>query len=436
MLIFDVVSMTAAWLASGAEEAWPLLPLALAWGLSAWAFGLHRLNPVRSVHETARDLLAAGTVFAALAGAATWWLGSGLPAVPALLAFLVLHLAGAALWRLLVRSWQSREGRGGRAKQVALIVGTGTLARRLARRLTSASGHGITVRGFLSESEGEVGRVYDGIPVVGVLPNIAAAVQSGVDVVLLCLPSHLEPHIEKLLHELRNSTVDVKLVPSIAASETLGLDAYMFEGVPMLTLQGARVHGWHQAAKRLLDIVGATAGLILTAPLLVIIAIAIKASSPGPVLYRQVRMSLAGQPFVMLKFRTMHEQAERETGPVWAVPEDPRVTKVGRLLRRTSLDELPQLWNVLKGEMSLVGPRPERPIYVEAFRVAYPDYMLRLKVKAGITGWAQINGWRGNTCLQHRIAHDLYYIQHWSLWFDVKILWQTLWKGVLHENAY
>jgi exopolysaccharide biosynthesis polyprenyl glycosylphosphotransferase len=201
----------------------------------------------------------------------------------------------------------------------------------------------------------------------------------------------------------------------------------------MVTLQCARVQGWHQAGKRLVDIVGSIVGLLVTAPLWAAIALVVKLSSPGPVLYRQVRMSLAGQPFVMLKFRTMHEQAERHTGPIWAVPEDPRVTKIGRILRKTSLDELPQLWNVLKGEISLVGPRPERPTHIETFRLAYPAYMLRLKVKAGMTGWAQINGWRGNTSLHHRIAHDLYYIQHWSLWFDLKILCQTLWKGLMHE---
>lgn len=435
VLLVDVAWMTLAWRLSGAEELWPLFPLTVLWGISAWLFGIQHVQPLRSLPEQARNVLAAA-LFAGLASVTAWWLLAHPPPVTTLTTFWLLHLIGAGLSRLLVRSWLRGEGRWSRRRRVALIAGTGTVARRLAQRLTRAPEYGIIVRGFVSDSEGEVGRVYEGAPVVGVLPNLATIVETGVDMVLLCLPSHLEPHTEKLLHELRNSTVDVTLVPSIAATETLGLDACMFEGFPMLTLQAAGVHGWHQAGKRLLDVVGAAAGLLLAAPLLVVIAGFIKASSPGPVLYRQVRMSLDGQPFVMLKFRTMHEQAERETGPVWAVPEDPRVTKVGRLLRRTSLDELPQLWNVLKGEMSLVGPRPERPTYVETFRVAYPDYMLRLKVKAGMTGWAQINGWRGNTCLQHRIAHDLYYIQHWSLWFDLKILCQTLWKGVLHENAY
>jgi Undecaprenyl-phosphate glucose phosphotransferase len=316
-----------------------------------------------------------------------------------------------------------------------LIVGTGRAARDIVKRLHAVPEHGCMVRGFLSDSPGEVGRVYHDVPVIGSFHDLPRLVESHIDLVLFCLPSHLEAQADKLLHELRNSTVDVKLIPSLALAETLGLEAYMFEGLPMVTLQAARVQGWDRALKRTVDIVGAGAALILSVPLWLVIAVAVKLSSPGPVLYRQTRMSLAGKPFIMLKFRTMQRHAEWNSGPVWAShPGDPRVTTVGRLLRRASLDELPQFWNVLKGDMSLVGPRPERPTFIETFRQAYPAYMLRLKVKAGMTGWAQINGWRGNTCLNTRIAHDLYYIEHWSLWFDLKILCQTLWKSVVHEH--
>jgi exopolysaccharide biosynthesis polyprenyl glycosylphosphotransferase len=435
-LLLDLAFMAGAWRLAGSNEAWPLAPMSLLWMISAWLFDLHRLSPMRTVRHEIRNVLAANTFFLGLlVVAALWFLDRPLQ-TSLLAAFWLFNLAGLGLSRALVRSLLQNAGQWRWTRRVALIVGTGTVARRLAHRLRRTPQYGIVLRGFLSESDGEVGRAYDGVPVVGALSDLAATVDDGIDVVLLCLPAHLEPQAEKLLHELRNSTADVKFVPAVAATDTLGMDAYMFEGFPMITLQGARVQGWHQAGKRLVDIVGAVAGLIVTAPLLAAIALLVKVSSPGPVLYRQVRMSLAGQPFVMLKFRTMREQAERHTGPVWTVPEDPRVTRIGRLLRKTSLDELPQLWNVLKGEMSLVGPRPERPTYIEMFRLAYPAYMLRLKVKAGMTGWAQINGWRGNTSLHHRIAHDLYYIQHWSLWFDLKILWHTLWKGLLHENAY
>lgn len=436
VLLLDVAFLAMAWRLTGSSEVWQIGPSSLLWILLAWLFNLHRLTPMKPLRQEMRDVLAANTMYLGLLLAGFWLVMGRQPETPRITTFWLLNLCGLALSRAIIRSLLQHAGQWRCTRRVALIVGTGAVARRLAQRLQRTPEYGIVLHGFLSESEGEVGRVYDGTTVVGVLSDAPSIADRGIDVVLLCLPAHLEPCAEKILHELRNSTVDVKLVPAIAATETLGLEAYMFEGFPMITLQGARVQGWHQAGKRALDVVGSLAGLVLAAPLFALIALLVKVTSPGPVLYRQVRMSLAGQPFVMLKFRTMHEQAERHTGPIWAVPEDPRVTRIGRLLRKTSLDELPQLWNVLKGEMSLVGPRPERPTHIETFRLAYPAYMLRLKVKAGMTGWAQINGWRGNTCLRHRIAHDLYYIQHWSLWFDLKILWQTIWKGLLHENAY
>jgi exopolysaccharide biosynthesis polyprenyl glycosylphosphotransferase len=169
---------------------------------------------------------------------------------------------------------------------------------------------------------------------------------------------------------------------------------------------------------------------------MLVIAVAIRATSPGPVLLRQERMGLDGRAFRMLKFRTMRADAEADTGPVWATENDPRRTRLGAWLRRFSLDELPQLVNVLRGEMSLVGPRPERPVFVEEFRRRFPGYMLRHKVKAGMTGWAQINGWRGNTSLEKRLEFDLYYIERWSLAFDLKILLMTLWRGFAGKNAY
>jgi exopolysaccharide biosynthesis polyprenyl glycosylphosphotransferase len=166
-----------------------------------------------------------------------------------------------------------------------------------------------------------------------------------------------------------------------------------------------------------------------------VIALIIRLTSPGPALYRQERMGLDGRRFSVWKFRSMYVDAEQETGPVWASEDDPRCTPIGRFLRRTSLDELPQLWNVLVGHMSLVGPRPERPFFVEQFKHRIPQYMLRHKVKAGLTGWAQVNGWRGNTSLEKRIEYDLYYIENWSVTLDIKILWLTLVKG-FHRHAY
>ena len=181
---------------------------------------------------------------------------------------------------------------------------------------------------------------------------------------------------------------------------------------------------------------GKNAALALLAIPFAVIAAAIRATSPGSVFYRQERMGLDRQPFMVLKFRSMYEDAERETGPVWTREDDPRRTPVGAFLRRFSLDELPQLWNVLRGEMSLVGPRPERPFFVEQFKERVPQYMLRHKVKSGITGWAQVNGWRGNTSIEKRIEYDLYYVENWSLALDFKILWLTVVWMFFHKHAY
>jgi exopolysaccharide biosynthesis polyprenyl glycosylphosphotransferase len=193
---------------------------------------------------------------------------------------------------------------------------------------------------------------------------------------------------------------------------------------------------WGSLAKRAVDVLLSLLGLIALSPVLAFLAILIKATSAGPVLYSQERMGLDGRPFQMFKFRSMRQDAEAVSGAVWAKPVDDRRTPVGAFLRRTSLDELPQLWNVLVGDMSLVGPRPERPVFVERFRTEIPAYMLRHKVKAGITGWAQVNGWRGDTSLTDRVACDLYYIQNWSLNLDLKILVMTLWRGFVNKNAY
>jgi exopolysaccharide biosynthesis polyprenyl glycosylphosphotransferase len=176
--------------------------------------------------------------------------------------------------------------------------------------------------------------------------------------------------------------------------------------------------------------------LVFCAIPLAIAALVIRRTSPGPIFYRQERMGLDGKQFTIYKFRSMYEDAEAETGPVWARDDDPRCTPVGRLLRKTSIDELPQLWNVLRGDMSLVGPRPERPYFVDQFKQRIPQYMLRHKVRAGLTGWAQVNGWRGNTSIEKRIEYDLYYIENWSVALDIKIMWLTLLKGFFQRHAY
>jgi exopolysaccharide biosynthesis polyprenyl glycosylphosphotransferase len=208
------------------------------------------------------------------------------------------------------------------------------------------------------------------------------------------------------------------------------------EGIPIVTVVQSPLEGWNRVLKRSLDLLGALAALLIFGPLMLLVALLVCLTSPGPILYRQERMGLDGHLFYALKFRSMRVDAEQSSGAIWTKQDDDRVTPLGRWLRRLSFDELPQFFNVLWGEMSLVGPRPERPVFIDQFKTKIPGYMLRQKVKSGITGWAQINGWRGNTSLEKRIECDLYYIENWSIWLDLKILALTPFKGFIHQNAY
>jgi len=242
--------------------------------------------------------------------------------------------------------------------------------------------------------------------------------------------------IDQLLTEFDAEVVRVRPLPNLYRYAHVKSNFESFGDLPTLSLNEPAMVGWRGAMKRASDLAVAGLLLILLSPLLATIALIIRLTSKGPALFLQTRMGVDGRTFRLVKFRTMHRDAERETGPIWARNHDPRCTRFGSFLRWTSLDELPQLWNVLRGEMSLVGPRPERPVFVDQFTHQYPTYMLRHSVKGGMTGWAQVNGWRGNTSLTTRLEHDLYYVQNWSFSFDLKILWRTLAGGFLNKNAY
>jgi Undecaprenyl-phosphate glucose phosphotransferase len=250
------------------------------------------------------------------------------------------------------------------------------------------------------------------------------------------LPPAQSQELDRLLDLLKDETIDVRLVPDVHRYVTLGCEIEDFDGLPIVRINDSPVMGWGGIAKRATDAVASALLLLMLSPLLVLIAVLIKLTSRGPILYVQERMGLDGRSFAMLKFRSMRVDAEAQTGAVWAHASDNRRTAFGTFLRKTSLDELPQLWNVLRGDMSLVGPRPERPVFVSKFRKEIPHYMLRHKVRAGITGWAQVNGWRGNTSLDRRIECDLFYIRNWSYALDLKILTMTIWKGFIDKNAY
>jgi Undecaprenyl-phosphate glucose phosphotransferase len=233
-----------------------------------------------------------------------------------------------------------------------------------------------------------------------------------------------------------DESVTIHVVPDLGRFTSLRGGVEEFEGLPFIHLRESPLYGWNQIAKRIFDAVFSLAVLLLLSPVLLALAAAVKVTSRGPVFYGQERMGLDGQRFRMLKLRTMRVDAERETGPVWAPPDDARRTPIGAFLRRFSLDELPQFVNVLRGEMSVVGPRPERPVFVERFRRTVPGYMLRHKVKSGVTGWAQVNGLRGNTSLETRIEYDIEYIERWSFWLDLKIIGMTVIRVLFDRNAY
>jgi Undecaprenyl-phosphate glucose phosphotransferase len=281
--------------------------------------------------------------------------------------------------------------------------------------------------------------LFDGEDSTGLPPNVrclktpeelSALVRAGgIDQVFAALPLDQAPRLREIQEWLGDEPVALHFVPDLGELARLRGNIEEFDGLQIISLQSSPLNGWNALLKRGVDLVVGLFALICFAPVMAMIAIFIKCTSPGPVLYRQERMGLDGDRFVMLKFRTMADDAEQLTGPVWAADQDPRVTPIGRWLRQMSLDELPQLINVLRGEMSLVGPRPERPPLIEEFRRSIPRYMLRHKVKAGMTGWAQIHGWRGNTSLAIRVQYDLDYIENWSLARDMKILGLTLIRG-------
>jgi Undecaprenyl-phosphate glucose phosphotransferase len=322
-------------------------------------------------------------------------------------------------------------------QRFVLIAGTGELGQKTLEKIKLYPELGIKVVGFLSRNGEEVGKKIKNIPVLGVYEDLDKVLStSEIDIFFIAISVNEYVYFESLIKKVEGHLSEIKVVP--ASYEFLSLRGGMDElgDLPIVNLQSSPLYGWDRVFKRIFDLLLGALILTIVSPLMLAISFLIKLTSGGPILYRQERVGMDGHPFQMLKFRTMNEDAEKETGPIWAVENDPRGTKIGNILRKTSLDELPQLFNVLKGEMSLVGPRPERPNFVEEFRYKIPSYMLRHKIKAGMTGWAQVNGWRGNTSLEKRIEHDLYYIQNWSIGFDLRILFMTLLKGFFSKSAY
>jgi Undecaprenyl-phosphate glucose phosphotransferase len=344
--------------------------------------------------------------------------------------FWVLSTALLNLSHLLVREGLRFVRRRGKNLRHVVVVGTPVQATRLVHKLDWYRHLGLSVVGvhLLGHDGSETEPL--GVPLIRNQAELVAMIRSGeIDQVFMTFPLQDAARLPEIQDWLGDEPVTLFYVPDLGELAKLRGRIEEFEDLQIVTLQASPLDGWNTILKRSVDLLFGLLTLILFSPLMALIALAIKLTSSGPILYRQERMGLDGNRFQMLKFRTMVDDAEKSTGPVWATRDDPRVTRLGYLLRHSSLDELPQLINVIRGEMSLVGPRPERPPLIEEFRKTIPKYMLRHKVKAGMTGWAQVNGWRGDTSLERRIEHDLDYIENWSLWRDVKILALTLFGG-------
>lgn len=315
-----------------------------------------------------------------------------------------------------------------------LVVGAGDLGREVAERLRVHRGLGFEVLGFLDDDPGKRQRDVDGLPVLGTTQELEAVVGGrGVDQVVIALPLAAHHRTAQLIRRAGQLMVEVKVVPDLLQYSMLRSAVEDLDGMPVINLTHSPLYGWNQLVKRSFDVAGTLVLLLVAGWLFPLLAWLVKREDGGPVFYSQVRTGLDGRSFRLYKFRSMKVDAEGDGQPVWSRNRDPRVTRIGALLRRTNLDELPQLLNVLKGDMSLVGPRPERPEFVERFRARYPEYMARHRVRTGLTGWAQVNGLRGDTSIRQRVAHDLYYIENWSFTLDLRILWRTfrlaVWPG-------
>ena len=400
-----------------------LLPLILIlWGAGFQFFGVYRYDRILRRSTEIYTLIRAHFAILVLFTALTYFITQFRFSRGVILVFGFLVLFGSWLFRVIYRKILRELNRKGIRNTKLLAIGNTKALHELISKLSRYPELGI-----------ELTRVLQPADSVNALEWIK---KDQAKMVLISFSRNDTALLDPLIRSLKEEMIDVQIVPDFSDYLALGAEVDAFEGVPLIQLNQSPLFGYRSWLKRFFDFILSFIGLLILSPLLLFIALLVKITSKGPVLYQQERMGIDGKTFKMLKFRSMKLNAEEESGAVWAVENDVRRTSIGMFLRSTSIDELPQLFNVLKGEMSLVGPRPERPVFVTQFRSEIPNYMLRHKVKSGITGWAQINGWRGDTSLEKRIECDLYYIRNWSAWLDIKILFLTIFKGFVNKNAY
>ncbi len=417
-----------------------LLPLIwLVWGFSLFAFGEYRQKRFFKFNIKEIAALAKALAFAMLIFIATTFFFEEYKYSRVTLAiFYILQISCIGAMRVFLQYLLfTVEGKNSLGARILLIAHPGQL-RRLMDLITDHNlvlGHVIgivPIGGSINENEGIAAGSLLAMP-----SNWVDFIsEKRIETVVVAIKDKDRHFFHDNLEIIASQVSEFLILPDFEMFSKHSMSVRVLANTPILDVNDSPLKGYNVVLKRLLDILGAIAAILIFSPVLVVASFLVRIGSKGPVFYRQHRMGMDGRTFSILKFRSMPISAEQATGAVWATANDQRATKVGKFLRKTSLDELPQLFNVLKGQMSLVGPRPERPIFVDQFRRSIPKYMLRHKVKAGMTGWAQVNGWRGDTSIERRIEHDLYYIQNWSIWLDIKILFLTIFKGFTNPNAY
>lgn len=354
------------------------------------------------------------------------------------LLFAAFGLLFVLLERYVIRSTLRNLREKGYNQKHMLIIGAGPVGMEFARKVRAHRDFGYKVVGFLDDDEAKQDNSVVGKPVMGgcaILPQLLE--NHAFDEVVVALPLNAFAKYAGIVDECEKAGVRIRIIPDYNNFFPGRPKIEDFDGIPLLNVRMIPLDDpFNRFVKRVFDISVSALAILITAPVMIFIALGIKLTSPGPEFFRQQRVGLNNRPFDMLKFRTMRVATDNSAATVWTTVNDPRKTKLGNFLRKTSLDELPQFFNVLFGSMSVVGPRPERPFFVDKFKHSIPKYMVKHQVKPGITGWAQVKGWRGDTSIEKRIDCDIYYIENWDLLFDIKIMFMTVLKGLINKNAY
>lgn len=355
------------------------------------------------------------------------------------LVFLLLGVSAItfiSLGRFILLKFEAMRYARGKDLKNAILVGTNATARRTFDTLMKNLSLGYRIEGYFS-ANGSGEMEGSGARLLGTIDAVPGFIKSNnIDLVLIALSYQDHPKLYEMVRECEGLNTEMMMVPDILELMTSQVRVKEVRGIPFIKIKAVPLSTWNIILKRMFDLVFAATILVLVSPVLLLLSILVKISSAGPVFYRQERVGMDGKSFQVIKFRTMHADAEKASGPVYAQRDDPRATSLGKFLRRFSLDELPQILNVLRGDMSIVGPRPERPVFVEQFKEAIPKYLDRHRVKTGMTGWAQVNGLRQNSSIEERTKYDIYYIENWSLAFDLKIIFKTIRAVLFGKDAY